>query len=113
MLAVFLKFAFKTPFVLTLHGFPEPWPNGRTVDKIKYLIEKKLMHFVGSRASKDNSCIELRTKKAHVQLLLKTRVIHNGIDLSLIKPFDKNWAKKWGLKKQISVTFSARQSHSN
>ncbi len=51
ILAVFLKFAFNIPFMLTLHGFPQPWLNRRIIDKIKYSIEKKLMCFVGSRAS--------------------------------------------------------------
>ena len=94
ILAVFLKFAFNTPFVLTLHGFPEPWVNGRTVDKIKYLIEKKLMHFVGSRASRIVVVSNYEQKKLMSNFCLKSEVIHNGIDLSLIKPFEKNWAKK-------------------
>jgi len=94
ILAVFLKFAFNTPFVLTLHGFPEPWLNGRTVHKIKYLIEKKLMRFVGSRASKIIVVSNYEQKKLGCNFCLKSEVIHNGIDLSLIKPFDKNWAKK-------------------
>jgi len=94
MLAVFLKLAFNIPFVLTLHGFPEPWKNGRIVDKIKYLIEKKLMRFVGSRASRIVVVSNYEQKKLMSNFCLNSEVIHNGIDLSLIKPFDKNWAKK-------------------
>ncbi|MEJ2241189.1 MAG: hypothetical protein P8Y18_03480 [Candidatus Bathyarchaeota archaeon] len=40
LLAVISKFLFKIPFVLTLHGFPEPRSRDRFFDKIKYSIEK-------------------------------------------------------------------------
>jgi 1,4-alpha-glucan branching enzyme len=94
ILAVFLKFAFNTPFVLTLHGFPKPRVNGRIFDKIKYLIEKKLMRFVGSRASRIIVVSNYEQKKLMSNFCLKSKVIHNAIDLSLIKPFEKNLAKK-------------------
>jgi len=57
------------------------------------------MRFVGSRASKIIVVSNYEQKKLMHNFRLKSEVIHNGIDLSLIKPFDKNWAKKeLGLK---------------
>jgi glycosyltransferase involved in cell wall biosynthesis len=94
ILAVFLKFAFNIPFVLTLHGFPQPGSNGRIVEKFKYSIEKKLMHFVGSRASAIVVVSNYEKEMLTSNFGLKSEVIHNGIDLSLIKPFEKKWAKK-------------------
>jgi len=94
ILAVFLKFAFNIPFMLTLHGFPQPWLNRRIIDKIKYSIEKKIMHFVGSRASAIVVVSDYEKEMLMSNFGLKSEVIHHGIDLSLIKPFKKKWAKK-------------------
>lgn len=94
LLAVFSKFLFKIPFILTLHGFPEPRSDSKLFYKIKYSLEKKLMHFVGARAS-----AIVVVSKFEKELLLSTfglnsEVIYHGIDLSLIKIFDKKLAKK-------------------
>ena len=94
ILAVFSKFAFNTPFVLTLHGFPQPLSNKRITERIKYSIEKKLMRFVGTRASAIVVVSNYEKEMLVSNFGLKSEVIHHGIDQSLIKPFDKKWAKE-------------------
>ena len=93
-LAVVLKFVFKIPFVLSLHGLPQPWLNRKITDKIKYSIERKLMRFVGSRASAI-IVVSNYVKDGLIRNFgLQSKVIHHGIDISSISPFDRKWAKK-------------------
>ena len=94
LLAVLLKSLFKIPFVLSLHGLPQPWLNRKFTDKIKYSVERKMLRFVGSKASAV-IVVSHYVKDGLIQNFgLKSKVIHHGIDLSLITPFDKKWAKK-------------------
>ena len=93
-LAVISKFLFKIPFILTLHGFPEPRSTSKLFDKIKYSMEKKLMSFVGSYASALVVVSRFEKDLLLSNFGLNSEVIYHGIDLSLIKNFNKNWAKK-------------------
>ena len=94
VLAVLMKFAFKIPFVLSLHGLPQPWLNRKLGDKIKYLLEKRLLHFVGSYASAIVTVSNYVNKNLMLDYGLKSKVIHHGVSLTKTKPFDKKWAKE-------------------
>jgi glycosyltransferase involved in cell wall biosynthesis len=94
LLAVFSNFLFKIPFLLTLHGFPEPRSTSSLFYKIKYSLEKKLMNFVCTRASAIVVVSRFEKELLLSNFGLNSEVIYHGIDLSTIQIFDKKQAKK-------------------
>lgn len=94
LLALISKFLFKIPFILTLHGFPEPRSESKYIDKIKYSIEKNLMNFVGSRASAIVVVSNFEKNLLLSNFGLNSKVIYHGIERSSIEIFDKKQVKK-------------------
>jgi len=88
-LAIFKKWTFKTPFIYTSHGLPQPWLEPSLAYKIAYTIEHCLVRFVASRSS-----VVVAISK-YVKEVLKERydvdseVIYHGIEAERFKPKNK------------------------
>jgi len=78
-LAIFKKCVFKTPFIYTLHGLPQPWLEPSLLYKIAYTVEQCLLPFVVSRSSANvavsNYVRDMLKKKRGIN----SEVIHNAI----------------------------------
>ena len=94
LLAIFKKYVFKTPFIFTSHGIPEPWLQLSLLDKIAYTIEHYLLPFVTSQSS------AVVAVSKYVKDMLKRRydvdseVIYHGIDTNAFKPKNKTQSKR-------------------
>jgi glycosyltransferase involved in cell wall biosynthesis len=88
-LAIFKKCMFKTPFIYTLHGLPQPWLEPLLMYKIAYTIEHGLLCFVASQSSVvvavSNYVKEMLKKRYGVD----SEVIYHGIDADRFKPENK------------------------
>lgn len=93
-LAIFKKCMFKTPFIYTLHGLPQPWLESSLLYKVAYTIEHCLLHFVASRSSVvvtvSNFVGEMLKKRYGVD----SEVIYHGIDADKYEPKNKAESKK-------------------
>jgi len=93
-LAIFKKWTFKTPFIYTLHGLPQPWLEPSLAYKIAYTIEHCLLRFVASQSS-----VVVAISK-YVKEVLKERydvdseVIYHGIEADRFKPKNKTRNKR-------------------
>jgi len=93
-LAIFKKWAFKIPFIYTVHGLPQPWLEPSLLYKIAYTIEHGLLRFVASQSS------VVVAVSNHVKEMLKKRygvdseVIYHGIDADKFKPENKAESKR-------------------
>jgi glycosyltransferase involved in cell wall biosynthesis len=94
LLAIFKKYMFKTPFIFTLHGIPEPWLQLSLSDKVAYTIEYYLLPFVTSQSS------AVVAVSKYVKDMLKRRynvdseVIYHGVDANTFKPRNKAQSKR-------------------
>jgi len=93
-LAIFKKWAFKTPFIYTLHGIPQPWLEPSLLYKIAYTTEHCLLPFGASRASAvvavSNYVKEMLKKRYGVD----SEVIYHGIDADKFRPKNKTESKR-------------------
>jgi len=93
-LAIFKKCMFKTPFVYTLHGLPQPWLEPSLLYKILYSAEECLLPFCASQAS------AVVAVSNYVKEVLKERhgidseVIYHGIEADRFKPKNKTRSKR-------------------
>jgi len=93
-LAIFKKWAFKVPFVYTLHGLPQPWLEPSLLYKIAYTVEHCLLGFVASQSS---GVIAI---SQYVREILKERydvdseVIYHGINADRFKSKNKTQSKR-------------------
>jgi glycosyltransferase involved in cell wall biosynthesis len=93
-IALFRKIVFKTPYVLTLHGLPQPALEYSLKSKVSYSVECIMVRFALHYASA-TVCVS-----KYVQKLLKARyhsdsiVIYHGFDTKKIIKISKQEAKK-------------------
>jgi glycosyltransferase involved in cell wall biosynthesis len=106
-LAVFKKYVFKTPFILTLHGFPQPWLEPSFGSKIKYILESMSIPFAARHASAIVTVSNFVKKMLRINYGLNSEVIYNGIEINTFIPTEKELAKKqMGYeKKQCVILF--------
>jgi len=93
-LSIFKKWAFKTPFIYTLHGIPQPWLEPSLLYKIAYTTEHCLLPFGASRASAvvavSNYVKEMLKKRYGID----SEVIYHGIDADKFRPKNKTESKR-------------------
>lgn len=93
-IAFLRKIVFKTPYVLTLHGLPQPALESSLKIKVAYSVECIMVRFALRYASA-TVCVS-----KYVQQLLKVRyhsdstVIYHGFDIKKIIKINKQEAKK-------------------
>lgn len=111
LLAIFKKYLFKTPFIFTSHGIPEPWLQLSLLDKIAYTIEYYLLPFVASRSS------VVVAVSGYVKDMLKRRyidseVIYHGIDVDKFERERKIRSKsRLGYKETDFITLFVGKLH--
>lgn len=93
-LAIFKKLVFKTPFIYTLHGLPQPWLHSSLVNKIKYTMESLLLPFVASQASAIVAVSNYVKDVLKIRYGLDSQVIYNGVNTSRFKPTNKKRSKR-------------------
>ena len=81
LLAVFKKMVTNTPFVLTLHGVPQPWFESSFLEKIKYTLELILLPYVASKASSIVAISKYVKGKLKNDFGLESEVIYHGTKL--------------------------------
>jgi glycosyltransferase involved in cell wall biosynthesis len=111
-LAIVKKWAFKIPFIYTLHGLPQPWLEPSPLYKIAYTIEHCLLPFGASRASAvvavSNYVKEMLKKRYGID----SEVIYHGIDADKFKPKNKMESKrKLGYKETDFIILFAGKMH--
>ena len=93
-LAIFKKYVFKTPFIYTSHGLPEPWLEPSLVYKIAYTFEHYLLRFVAFHSSVvvavSNYVKEMLKKGYDVD----SEVIYHGIDADRFKSKNNTQSKR-------------------
>jgi len=94
LLAIFKKWAFKIPFIYTLHGLPQPWLEPSLLYRIAYTAEHYLLRFVASRSfvvvAVSNYVKELLKKRYG----LDSEVVYHGIDADRFRPTNKAEIKR-------------------
>ena len=92
-LSVFKKFAFKTPFIYTSRGLPQPWLEPSFLYKIAYSTESALMPLItqASAVVAISNYVKDMLKKRYG---LDSEVIYHGIDANKFKPRNKTQSKK-------------------
>jgi len=93
-LAIFKKWAFKIPFIYTLHGLPQPWLEPLMLYKIAYTTEHCLLPFAASRASAVVAVSNYVKKMLKEQYGVDSEVIYHGIDADESKPKNKAESKR-------------------
>jgi len=94
-LALFKKLVFKTPFILTLHGLPQPYLSNAWRNKIQYLIESLMIPFAAKYASATVVVSNYIKRALRVRYGLDSYLIHHGINSSGgVKIENKNVAKR-------------------
>jgi glycosyltransferase involved in cell wall biosynthesis len=111
-LAIFKKRMFKTPFIYTLHGLPQPWLEPSLLYKIAYTVEHGLLRFVASQSSVvvvvSNYVKEMLKKRYGVD----SEVIYHGIDADKFKPRNKTESKRrLGYKKTDFIILFVGKLH--
>jgi glycosyltransferase involved in cell wall biosynthesis len=109
--AVFKKWLFKTPFIYTCHGLPQPWLEPSLPYKIAYSVEHVLFSFLtqASIIVAPSNYIKDKLKKKYG---LDSRVIYHGIDIDEFKPTDKLQSKRvLGYKKEEFLVLFVGKLH--
>ena len=93
-LAIFKKWVFKIPFILTLHGFPQPWLEPSFVSKIKYILETMSLPIAASQASAIVVVSNFVKKTIKINYSIDSEVIYNGIETNKFVHMEKNRSKE-------------------
>jgi glycosyltransferase involved in cell wall biosynthesis len=93
-LAIFKKLTFKTPFIYTLHGLPQPWLEPSLAHKIAYTIEHCLLHFVASQSSISVTISNYVRDTLKKKYGINSQVIYHGIEPDRFKPKNKTQNKR-------------------
>jgi glycosyltransferase involved in cell wall biosynthesis len=93
-LAIFKKWTFKTPFIYTLHGLPQPWLEPSLAYKIAYTIEHCLLRFVASQSSISVTISNYVRDTLKKKYGIDSQVICHGIDADKFRPKNKTESKR-------------------
>ena len=93
-LAIFKKWIFKTHFIYTIHGLPQPWLESSLLYKIAYTIEHSLLHFVASQSSVVVAVSYYVKEMLKKQYSIESEVIYHGIDADRFRPMHKAGNKR-------------------
>ena len=96
LLAVFKKVVTHTPFVLTIHGIPQPWFENSYFEKIKYTLETILLPYVASKASSIVTISHYVKEKLKNDFGLESEVIYHGT-----KPLKLKNLKKQQIRREL------------
>lgn len=93
-LAILKKYVFKTPFIYTLHGLPQPWLERSLKYKVAYTVEACLLPIVASRSSAvvavSNYVKDMLKRKYGID----SEVIYHGINAEDFEPKKKERSKR-------------------
>jgi glycosyltransferase involved in cell wall biosynthesis len=93
-LAIFKKCMFKTPFIYTLHGLPQPWLEPSLLYKIAYSAEHCLLPFGASQASAVVAVSNYVKEVLKERYGIDSEVIYHGIEADRFKPKNKIQSKR-------------------
>jgi len=111
-LAIFKKWAFKTPFIYTLHGIPQPWLEPSLLYKIAYTTEHCLLPFGASRASAVVAVSNYVKEILKKQYGIDSGIIYHGIDADKFEPKNKTESKrKLGYKETDFIILFVGKMH--
>jgi len=92
-LAIWKRLLFKTPFVLTEHGIPQPSLEHGLRNKFAYSMESLLLPFVARFATEIIEVSDYARRALRVKYGLDSKVIYHGISLKEHKRENKEEAK--------------------
>lgn len=94
LFAIFRKVLFRTNFIFTSHGLPQPWLEPSLVDKIRYTVERLFLPLVASKASTTVAVSNYVKDALKLEYDIASEAIYNGIDANKFKPKEKQLSKK-------------------